>query len=295
MSVLSDDPSWLNPEAAPQAAPQFIHCQKRLRLAFEKATGTLNVAPVANPHFSCFIKSIGAVVRDRTGAKSWLKVNGLTGSPSGPMRTGETSADSISGLPKPYIHDLADWTEDGIHWRALKTTLVSSPVVSRTPWLSGPIAAPEPVWFERLKMAVDDLAKFKTDRPCLHNQYMPAPIKKWFGPHAPCEADEWRTAHGDLHWGNITYPELCMLDWEHWGVAPRGFDAATLLVHSIADRNMYGKLEALFEADLNSRSGMIARLYRCAERLNILEQSPSNSDATSALWAEARKLLQQIV
>jgi hypothetical protein len=43
----------------------------------------------------------------------------------------------------------------------------------------------------------------------------------------------WTTAHCDLHWGNLTAPTLTILDWETWGRAPAGYDAATLLCTSL--------------------------------------------------------------
>ena len=45
---------------------------------------------------------------------------------------------------------------------------------------------------------------------------------------------EWATSHGDLHWGNITAPRLCLLDWADWGLAPRGNDAACLWGSALA-------------------------------------------------------------
>lgn len=46
--------------------------------------------------------------------------------------------------------------------------------------------------------------------------------------------EEWRPAHADQTWANVTGPEFCMIDWEDWGMAPRGLDAATLWGHSLA-------------------------------------------------------------
>ncbi|MFI5800717.1 hypothetical protein [Streptomyces sp. NPDC051677] len=42
----------------------------------------------------------------------------------------------------------------------------------------------------------------------------------------------WTTAHADVHWANLTSP-LRLLDWEAWGRAPEGFDAATLYAYSL--------------------------------------------------------------
>jgi hypothetical protein len=35
---------------------------------------------------------------------------------------------------------------------------------------------------------------------------------------------ECAVAHADLGWSNLTVPERWLLDWEDWGVAPRGGD-----------------------------------------------------------------------
>lgn len=42
----------------------------------------------------------------------------------------------------------------------------------------------------------------------------------------------WTTAHGDLHYGNVTRgPHV--LNWQGWGRAPYGYDAATLYVYAL--------------------------------------------------------------
>ena len=38
---------------------------------------------------------------------------------------------------------------------------------------------------------------------------------------------EWQTVHGDFHWANLTRDPLQILDWEGWGAAPVGYDAAS--------------------------------------------------------------------
>ncbi len=35
-----------------------------------------------------------------------------------------------------------------------------------------------------------------------------------------------------MHWANLTEP-LCLLDWEGWGMAPEGFDAAALYAYAL--------------------------------------------------------------
>ncbi|MFD5856771.1 hypothetical protein [Streptomyces chartreusis] len=65
----------------------------------------------------------------------------------------------------------------------------------------------------------------------MRTQYMRLAIRRFVGipaPNAPC----WSTAHGYLHWVNLT-SFLKILDWEGWGQAPCGFDAAMLYACSL--------------------------------------------------------------
>jgi len=52
-------------------------------------------------------------------------------------------------------------------------------------------------------------------------------------PAAPVAASSWTAAHADLHWANVLAPDCALVDWEGWGLAPAGYDAATLYVHSL--------------------------------------------------------------
>lgn len=46
-----------------------------------------------------------------------------------------------------------------------------------------------------------------------------------------------RTAHSDVHWANLMASPLRILDWEGWGRAPEGFDAATLYAYTLLQPN----------------------------------------------------------
>jgi hypothetical protein len=82
-----------------------------------------------------------------------------------------------------------------------------------------------------------------------------------------------------------------LLDWEFWGAAPRGFDAATLLAHSFLDPALFRRIEAAFADDLNTRSGIAARLYQFASLLNKIEADLRDPREHRIAEAEARRLL----
>lgn len=56
-----------------------------------------------------------------------------------------------------------------------------------------------------------------------------------------------------------------MLDWEDWGVAPRGWDATTLWGNSLAVPALAERVQREYQADLGSRSGLVSQVFFCAE------------------------------
>lgn len=102
-------------------------------------------------------------------------------------------------------------------------------------------------------------------------------ISQVFGDGVDSTATEWATAHTDLHWGNLTAPGCVILDWEDWGRAPRGLDAATLWGHSLLVPALAKRVEHEFRAELSTRTGQLAQLLFTANvmRLGARRADPS--------------------
>jgi hypothetical protein len=83
-----------------------------------------------------------------------------------------------------------------------------------------------------------------TDRVAVRQQYMDRAIPEFVGIPAPAVTC-WTTAHGDLHWADVTAP-LRILDWEGWGSTPEGFDAATLYAYSLLQPATAARVRAVF-------------------------------------------------
>ncbi|MFH9227512.1 hypothetical protein [Streptomyces lydicus] len=77
--------------------------------------------------------------------------------------------------------------------------------------------------------------------------------------------EEWRPAHADLTWANVTGPEFYMIDWEVRGIVPRGLDAATLRGHSLAVPAIAERVWSERRPDLESRPGRLMALFLCAK------------------------------
>ncbi|HEU0086296.1 MAG TPA: hypothetical protein VFQ77_01360 [Pseudonocardiaceae bacterium] len=89
-----------------------------------------------------------------------------------------------------------------------------------------------PTWSE-LHGSLDALATHSTDRVCLDEQLVSRRLLAAFGVEVNPGSLTWSTAHGDLHWANLTAPRCWLLDWESWGSVPSGYDAALLLCASL--------------------------------------------------------------
>ncbi|MEY9862141.1 hypothetical protein ABH935_007786 [Catenulispora sp. GAS73] len=183
---------------------------------------------------------------------------------------GTEAASGITGLPMPAWHQGASWldTERGVRWRADETDLIVGRPIGK------PQAAQElPLsWWAALSSALNTLAAYKTYRratpdlePATGDRFGAA-IAKVF-PDVDTTITEWTTAHADFNWPNLTGPKFEVFDWEDFGAAPRGLDAATLWFGSLRIPEVADEVMERLQANLESRDGQVMRLWRCAEFL----------------------------
>jgi hypothetical protein len=205
------------------------------------------------------------------GTRSWIKVTGRHHPDGDAMRGNEIAAGSLAGLPKPAVLGHAEWRSRGIHWRALQMTLAPSPAVETTPWPGERARMVTDGWIEQLRDALDDLGRVPGDGSHLPPDQLGSLIRSRFGVAAPRVADEWRVSYCEAHWANLTAPQLTLLDWELWGLAPRGYDGALIVAFSAADPPLMRRLETAFADDLQTPSGRVARLAACAQLLGWIE------------------------
>jgi hypothetical protein len=280
---LSPDTEWL------PAGPPSIS-QQQLEAAFSKACTQLNAVPLGVRRRGYRGKSVGSRVRLQDASESWLKVSGAQFAWQEWPRHGELSAPSIEGVSRPSITAKIEWRDEDVSWQALQFTIAPSPTISETPWLP-PTVQIEESWLAEIKRTVDRLAALPVSRWNLHPGRVAKVIAERYGRRAPHVVDEWRTAHGDLHWANLTAPDLVLLDWEFWGTAPRGFDAATLLSFSFSNSELFQRIEATFAEDLDTSSGIVARLFAFAQRLQRIEAGDHDPREYRSIEREAKRLL----
>ncbi|MDX3696240.1 hypothetical protein PV726_39175 [Streptomyces europaeiscabiei] len=92
-------------------------------------------------------------------------------------------------------------------------------------------------------------------------------------------------AHADLHWANVTTP-LWFLDWEGWGQAPEGFDAATLYAYTLLQEDVATRVRDAFPV-LGSPAGLAAEATVCAQLLQAVARGDNLVlQDTLRNWAE---------
>lgn len=175
----------------------------------------------------------------------------------------------LHGVAKPRWHQGFSWIDPSAErmWRADETDYVVARHV--IPWghLRTYPNVPDQ-WWADLNSSLDALVKHTTSRIAVRQEVITATIGKVF-PDVDTAIDEWVTAHGDFYWQNLTAPEFCILDWEEWGLAPRGFDAASLWHDSFLVPGLSERVYDERRADLDSRSGLVSRLMRCARTIAL--------------------------
>ncbi len=188
---------------------------------------------------------------------------------------GLESAAVLDGVATPAWHQGVAWIDHdlGVMWRADETELITDTPIKaggtlrETPGLSES-------WWATFSKSMTNLASSTTTRiatPHLEpvtQERVTSTIHKLF-PAVDTIVTEWRAAHADLAWANLTAPNCYLLDWEDWGMAPRGWDAANLWASSFAVPELADRVYRELKHDLESPTGRIVQLYHCAEILNF--------------------------
>jgi hypothetical protein len=230
-----------------------------LERAAKVAAREMSLNIIGGPHFNSKIdharRSIGYKVEGKDGPR-WLKVNGCEGLPF----LGELDAQALHGIAKPEIFGVHVWHKRNIRWQALLMTLSPGNPISETPWISENSPLVDEACLLSLKENLARVAKFPTPKIRLHT----AELFQFLSVHECPPVTELVTNHGDVHWAHICQP-FFLLDWEHFGAAPRGFDAAYLLSFSLKHPALCARLKEIFKDELYSPSGIASQIF-CLSR-----------------------------
>ncbi|MDQ3576606.1 MAG: hypothetical protein M3443_03180 [Actinomycetota bacterium] len=238
----------------------------------------------------------GATVGFPSSNRTWVHLTWRKLDDAGGSWTGPELASAITGVHKPKLVRSHRWQDDSrsVVWRADETELVKSAAVDG----SGVIAS-APVldehWWSDLSASLIALSAHPTSRVVMAQSHLTRRVAQVFGDRdIDTTVTEWTTAHGDLHWGNITAPDCRILDWESWGGAPRGYDAAILWGHSLRVPEVADRVQRQFAEDLGSRSGLLSQLLFCSNVIRLSKNKPTPGPLVEPARWESERLLSSL-
>ncbi len=240
--------------------------------------------------FGWRLRSVGALATTPEGRSRWLRV--VSDYPEyarGDGWTGNTDANTLTGITKPHVLDVAEWIDDGRQQRAELATYLPGTPVSDTDVLRADVDLPGDWWTE-LRRSLDILrttatARIHTDQATLSQRAHDA-----FGRDLPIR--RWETVHGDLHWNNLHTGPFALADWELWGRGPAGLDAASLYCHSLLLPTVASRLWEVFADVLDTDDGRIAMqaaAVRMLRRITISGDYPELEDPLRQLTADRQQ------
>lgn len=244
--------------------------REEMRHALHAAADRFGLDLTSDPVFGWRDRSIAAPAT--TGhADRWLRVvREHLGWAHGDMWTGNVDAAELPGVLKPSLLSHADEDEPPNRLRAEMMTRAPGTPCSPTPELRTPVELPAG-WLPRLRNSLDSLTTTPTIRTCVTQADVTRRLAVFWGERVAPTVSTWTTAHGDLHWANLMHPAPYILDWELWGAAPAGYDAATLYCHSLLVPNVADQVRAAFADLLDTPDGRRAQLYAIARMLLHIE------------------------
>lgn len=187
---------------------------------------------------------------------------------------------AVHDVPKPSFIQAVHWMSGGLVCRAEEMTLIGEPVVSTAYALDKDPELTDQ-WWEDLSTALGSLACTGTNRVSLVQEDIDRSIREAFGASIDTTISRWMIGHGDLHWANITAPRLFLLDWDSWGLMPRGLDAAKLWESAFRVPAPAEEITERLAPDLDCRDGKLSQLWVCANRVLGARRRGRETDQTA--------------
>lgn len=254
----------LSPPDAPAA--------ERMRAAHETVAAALSLTPdspretwgwdgrsLSRPMAGNLWLRLLELPAEKAGAASW----------NGPRSAAQLIPDSV---PRPRLHAVHEWTTDTHAYHAELYDRVPRGALSATALPADDLFLPDS-WWEELRGALAAVASVPTDRVAVRQERLDWAMPEFLGAVLDTRVPQWATTHADIQWSNLAAgPELVILDWERWGVAPAGYDEACLYISSLAAPKVAGRVWKAFAPVLSSKAGRFSQLVVASEFLQGIQR-----------------------
>lgn len=213
-------------------------------------------------------------------AVTWLRLaSGRTGEISRTFWRGNITAEQQipADVPRPRLLHRDEWESGPWRYAAEAFEHTVGKPFSQTPAPSGPLpvgSLPD-AWWSELRRILDVVGDVTTRRFTIGPVWAEQLLADHFGSDQAASSP-WITCHGDLHWANLAGPDLVVFDWEGWGGGPDGYDAASLLVHSLLQPGLAAEVRDRFAGVLDGERGRYAQQVVVVEQLWRRRDTPDD-------------------
>lgn len=252
---------------------------KMTQAHLDRALGRLGLCPAGAARFGWGEASVSVPGLTQAGAPVWVRVAAVADHQvwMRPDAVGEAAAALGGAVAMPQLLRRTRWQvyapdEGGVREvRADVFERVRARPVSPEPHLEQAPAVTEG-WWGQLRSACDAIAASGGAGPGRPRRMVARWVHHLAGPGIDTAGTVWAPAHGDLHWANLlAAPDLVVTDWEGYSLAPRGLDAAMLLIYSLGHPPSAARVRDLFADVLDGESGRVAQVYAAAEVLSAVD------------------------
>ncbi|GAA2275177.1 hypothetical protein GCM10010430_71390 [Kitasatospora cystarginea] len=212
--------------------------------------------PVATASGDGWLRLVSAQA-DKAGGKLW----------EGPQEAERLMPPAV---PRPRLRERHVWTEGEYGYLAELYEAVTTPTITTREPILREAPALDGAWWDGLRGALDAIATVSSSRVAVRQEYLDRAMPEYLGIPIDTAAPVWTTAHGDLHWANLTGPTLTVLDWEGWGIAPAGYDAALLHAYSLLVPDTAAEVRQRLGHILDTSAGRFAELVVITELLQAV-------------------------
>ncbi len=243
-----------------------------MRSAFARHTAVLHVTPDGPAVWGWFGRTLSRRVRHHAHGECWLRLaDAPQDKASGKIWEGNRRAAELfdGSVRKPVLYSAHEDSSEGYAYLAELTEFVSEPALCSSPVLLTDPELPQS-WWDSLRADLGRVAGSSTARVAVRQEWADRCVPRFLGIPAPRIA-EWETAHGDLHAANLTRKTPYLLDWEGFGRAPVGYDAAMLLAYSALSPRFTGRVRENFPI-LRTEAGRVAQLVVVTELMQSAER-----------------------
>ncbi|MFF3855739.1 phosphotransferase [Micromonospora sp. NPDC002575] len=193
-------------------------------------------------------------------------------------------------IPRPQLWHWHDWTDQTWAYRSELYEYVAADTVAMHAVITAPLNMPAD-WWTSARTALQNITTIDTARVTVQPGFLAWAMPRYLGISASdYTALPWAPAHGDFHFANLCAPALRILDWEGWGLAPAGYDAAMLHSYSLLTPDVANRVQHELAHLLATPAGRYAELTVIAELLDAAEQG-INRELTEPLRRRAATIL----